>query len=142
MAEVLTQNAEPTVQQGSEPVANRPSSPVHSHFFKYYIHDSVDTLRFQLIGDLRAANVRELNGSWETARTTLNQRRFVIDVNQVYGSDVEGRKWLLHMKDVGATFLPGNYLDTGPHEKRAERDLEQESVKLSLLGRIMGLIRG
>lgn len=41
-------------------------------FFKYYIHDSVASCRFQLIGELSAPEVSELHGCWETAQTTLS----------------------------------------------------------------------
>ena len=140
MAEVLTQNAEFELQRGEETRAHRPTSLVRSHSFKYYIHDSVPTLRFQLVGDLRATNLAELNGSWETARTTLGLRRFVLDAIQLYSTDAEGRSWLVKMKDAGAAFLPATYLD--PATTAVKVQAESEAVCLSILGRLMGMIRG
>jgi hypothetical protein len=143
MAEVLTQNAESKLQRGEEIPANRPSSLVRSLFFKYYIHDSVPTLRFQLVGDLRASNVSELNGSWETARTTLSLRRFVLDVSQVYSTDDEGRNWLFKMREAGAAFLPMNYLESPSYRPKPSPAPERAAtVKPSLLGRVLGRIRG
>ena len=143
MAEVLSRNTEDKSLRGAESIAYRPSSLTRSLFFKYYIHDSVPTLRFQLIGDLRVAQVAELNGSWETARTTLLLRHFVLDVSQLYSADEAGRAWLRKMKEAGAQFLPQNYMDSAavsrdspPHPGRAE------TVCLSLLGRVLGKIRG
>jgi hypothetical protein len=140
MAEVLTQNAESELQLGEEPRANRPTSLVRSHSFKYYIHDSVPTLRFQLVGDLRATNLPELNGSWETARTTLGVRRFVLDASQLYSTDAEGRNWLVKMKELGAAFLPATYLE--PATVTVKMPEPVEAVRLSLVGRVMGMIRG
>jgi hypothetical protein len=143
MAEVLTQNAEKQQQRSAEAETNRPSSLLRSLSFKYYIHDSVSTLRFQLIGDLRAANVVELNGSWETARTTLQGRRFVLDVSQVFSTDDDGRNWLRRMNDAGANFQPPNYLESAVRVLTRERSTQPAAaVKLSLLGRVMGMIRG
>ncbi len=141
MAEVLSPIPQIKSQKGVESVANRPAGPSRSLPFKYYIHDSVPTLRFQLIGDLRAASVRELDGSWETARTTLNSRRFLLDVSQLFSADEEGRAWLFKMKDAGAQFEPASYLDS-PRKPSERRKTEQaEAVKLSLVGRVLGLFR-
>jgi hypothetical protein len=143
MAEVLSRNTEDKSLRGAESVANRPSSLTRSLFFKYYIHDSVPTLRFQLIGDLRAAQIAELNGSWETARTTLSLRRFVLDVSQLYSADEAGLAWLRKMKEAGTQFLPQNYIDSQSlNEDHAPRPEQAEPVCLSLLGRVLGKIRG
>jgi hypothetical protein len=141
MPEVLAPNLEAKISSSEQQNAtNRISSLARSLVFKYYIHDSVPTLRFQLIGDLRAANVRELNGSWETARTTLNNRRFLLDVNQLYSVDDDGRAWLIKMKESGAEFLPAKYMDS-PQTTSAPQVPEQVcAVKLSLLGRVLGLL--
>jgi hypothetical protein len=142
MAEVLSPNVEDRTKRGAESVANRPSSLSRSLHFKYYIHDSVSTLRFQLIGDLRAANVLELNGSWDTARTTLAGRRFLLDLNQLYSTDDDGQAWLSKMRHAGAEFLPADYMESA--SSRAARRIPEQTaeVNLSLLGRVMGLLRG
>jgi hypothetical protein len=142
MPEVLTQNAEAKLQRGEEPRANRPTSLVRSLSFKYYIHDSVAKLRFQLVGDLCAANVSELNGSWETARTTLGSRRFVLDIGQLFSSDSEGRGWLLKMGEAGAEFSPAAYLEFGEQNNDARIPEQVAAVRLSVVGRVIGMIRG
>ena len=82
----------------------------------------------------------ELNGSWETARSTLKQRRFLLDASQLYSADDEGCAWLLKMKESGAQFLPANYLESA-HSQKAPRTPEQvAAIKLSLLGRVMGYV--
>lgn len=142
MAEVLSPKSESSVKQGVAPGSNRPTSLSRSLFFKYYIHDSVSTLRFQLIGDLRTANVSELNGSWQTASTTLTKRRFLLDVAQLYSTDDQGHAWLARMKDLGADFHPANYLDSRKANSLVQPIPETLcAVKLSILGRVMGLFR-
>jgi hypothetical protein len=141
MPEVLTPNLEGKVNTTARQNATKSTSSLaRSLAFKYYIHDSVQTLRFQLIGDLRALNVHELHGSWETARTTLSSRRFLLDVSQLYSTDDDGRAWLVRMKDAGAEFSPANYMDSA-HGLKAPRTPERVcAVKLSLLGRVLGLL--
>lgn len=142
MPEVLSPNLEFKVNNTErQNGANRASSLARSLVFKYYIHDSVPTLRFQLIGDLRAAHVRELNGSWETARTTVNKRRLLLDVSQLYSTDDDGRAWLLKMRDAGAEFVPATYLDSQNHAPAPKIPEQTAAVKLSLLGRVLGRFR-
>lgn len=140
MPEVLSPNTEGKLQRGGESVANRVSSLARSLSFKYYIHDSVLTLRFQLIGDLRADQVAELDGSWETARTTLSLRRFVLDLSQLYSTDDAGRAWLRKMQDAGAQFLPQNYMESRFNQTSTQAPAQIETVRLSLLGRVLGRV--
>ena len=142
MAEVISPNAEAKSHARERTVANQPSGLTRSLGFKYYIHDSVSTLRFQLVGDLRSANVAELSGSWETARTTLGSRQFLLDLSQLYGTDDEGRTWLIKMQQSGAHFLPDNYLHLPADTSGARIQDRIAAVKLSLLGRVVGGIRG
>jgi hypothetical protein len=135
MAEVLS----PNLTLNAQTVANRPSSLSRSLLFKYYIHDSVSTLRFQLIGDLRTGNLMELDGSWETAQTTLGPRRFLLDLNQLFSADEAGRDWLLKMEQVGAQLLPANYMNAASNGIHPQIPEQTAAVKLSLLGRVMGL---
>lgn len=143
MAEVLSRNTEDESLRSAESFGYRPSSLTRSLCFKYYIHDSVPTLRFQLIGDLRVAQIAELNGSWETARTTLRSRRFVLDVSHLYSADEAGGAWLRKMKEAGAQFLPQNYMDSPGVSQNSPPHSEQSvTVCLSLLGRALRKIRG
>ena len=107
-------------EKASSPVAKTKSPSVvdaqariRSSAFKYYIHDSVDTLRFQLLGDLSERDVSELSGCWNTARTTLNQRKLVIDLRLLHSTDEGGREWLLSMANEGAIYWPDSYFRTG-----------------------------
>lgn len=135
---VLTQNAELKENRTEETPGNQLSNTVSSSSFKYYIHDSVATLRFQLIGDLRDGNVTELNGSWETAQTTLRLRRLVLDLCGLNSTDEHGKRWLLKMKEVGAAFLPDEYLEAGTTTPRAIR---LNGVKPGLMARIVAIFK-
>jgi hypothetical protein len=138
MATALTQDAELRENRTEEAQA-RPAIPPVSNSFKYYIHDSVATLRFQLIGDLRASDVTELNGSWETAQTTLALRRLILDLCQLDSADEHGRLWLLKMKETGAIFLPADYFETHAHPAAAVA--QNEGVELSLFGRMLAIVK-
>lgn len=135
---VLTQNAELKENRTEETQGNRVPNTVSSSSFKYYIHDSVATLRFQLIGDLRDGNVTELDGSWETARTTLRLRRLVLDLCALDSADEQGRRWLLKMRDVGAAFLPVEYFEMGTP---IPRPLISDGVKAGLVGRMLAIFK-
>jgi hypothetical protein len=136
---VLTQNAELKENRAEELQANRRATTVPSSSFKYYIHDSVATLRFQLIGDLRYADVTELNGSWETAQTTLGFRRLIIDLRRLGSVDEHGRRWLLRMKETGAAFLPAEYFDVGSPTTLTA--VLAEDAKPSLTDRMLAIFK-
>jgi hypothetical protein len=92
---------------------------------------------------LRSPNLAELMGSWDTARTTLKLRRFVIDVRQLYSTDDESCRWLLKMSQEGAAFLPANYWESeDPTNAPTRADSQGGPLELSLLGRMMGILRG
>jgi hypothetical protein len=80
---------------------------VRSLPFKYYIHDSIDACRLQLIGVFTAQNVKDLEGCWTTARTTLSQRKLVVDTVGLESVDEAGRMWLAVMVAEGANLLEG-----------------------------------
>lgn len=73
---------------------------------KYYIHDSIDALRFELCGELTEWDVAELNGCWNTAKTTLGSRRLILDVRRLKAADEGGSQWLQLMFTHGASFIP------------------------------------
>lgn len=83
---------------------------VGASLFKYYIHDGIEALRLQLIGELSEAEVTELDGCWRTARTTLGCRKLVIDVRTLAKVDEAGKRWLAAMAVEGASFVPDSYL--------------------------------
>lgn len=76
---------------------------------KYYIHDSTEAFRFQLIGDLREADIKELSGCWETAKSTFGNRKLVLDLRALRTTDENGKQWLLAMVREGAVCLPESY---------------------------------
>jgi hypothetical protein len=96
--------------------ANAATGPVtarvRSSSFKYYIHDSTDALRLKLIGEFTQADVTELNGCWRTARTTIGNRKLVLDLNTLVAVDEAGKQWLAAMSAEGACYVPEDYLLT------------------------------
>jgi hypothetical protein len=140
MPEVLTRQPESKRDRNEWLETKRPASRLSPSPFKYYIHDSVKQLRLQLIGDLRTSNVTELNGTWETAKTTLGQRRLVLDLRQLYSTDDEGRLWLAKMKDGGGACVPAAFFQMDGEMTANAAGQESGAVKLSLIGRLLGLI--
>ena len=129
------------LDSGKMPVtATDPRFRVRSSTFKYYIHDSVDTLRFQLLGDLSEHEVPELNGCWNTARTTLNKRKLVIDLRSLKSTDESGREWLLSMANEGATYLPESYFRTGLSGQNSSPN-SGGSRKIRILTRLVSIVR-
>jgi len=76
---------------------------------KYYIHDGTKAFRFQLIGELREADVKELTGCWQTAKSTFGSRKLVLDLRALRTTDDGGKEWLLAMVREGATCEPESY---------------------------------
>jgi hypothetical protein len=78
---------------------------VESSRLNYYIHDSVDSFRLQLLGSLKPEDLKELQGCWNTARTTLAGRKLIVDVTGLQQMDGSGREWLNAMAAEGASVL-------------------------------------
>lgn len=106
--------------------------------FNYYIHDSVTECRLQLLGDLTRAQVTELSGCWETARTTLGNRRLSLDVRRLKSADAEGKRWLEQMAKEGAVFMPETFLREAQVPTGKSTSETVAAIKLSLLGRVLG----
>ena len=81
--------------------------------FKYYIHDGVDACRMQLVGDLAEPEIQELNGCWTTAKTTLGNRKMLLDLRGVFKIDESARQWIISMVNSGAILLPEKFLANG-----------------------------
>lgn len=113
MAELPGETAPVQTKKTNSSSAADAKPRVRSSVFKYYIHDSVDTLRFQLLGDFSEADVAELNGCWHTAKTTLGARKLVIDLCSLKSTDESGKQWLLSMANEGAIYLPDSYFRVG-----------------------------
>ncbi len=111
---------------------------VRSSCFNYYIHDSTDACRFQLLGQLRADEIPELNGCWRTAKTTLGDRKLILDLQRLLSVDEEGRQWLSTMASEGANYVPDSYLRDGLAGKPAV----VQAAKAGVLGKLLSFFRG
>ncbi len=78
---------------------------VRSSRFNYYIHDSIDACRLQLIGELTGSDLPDLQGCATTARTTLDGRLLILDTLELSSTDEAGREWLDSMLADGAKLL-------------------------------------
>jgi hypothetical protein len=112
-------------------------SRVQSSTFKYYIHDSVSTCRLQLLGELGEKDLTELNGCWQTIKTTVRTRQLILDLRRLNGADTEGSRWLTNMATEGATYLPASYFDGTEASKKVSN-----KAKLNPFTRVLGLLRG
>ncbi len=128
----------PTTCESSSQRSSQEKTGVRSAFFKYYIHDSVPACRLQLIGELTEAQVPELNGCWSTARTTLGNRKLVLDVRGLKTADEAGRQWLVAMADEGATYVPESYLRGGLGSQAGTPD----GPRTRPFGRLLSILRG
>ena len=73
--------------------------------FKFYLHDSVEACRLQLLGPLSSRELKELSGCWNTAKTTLKARKLILDVSAVTSFDDAARKWIAAMIAEGALLV-------------------------------------
>jgi hypothetical protein len=104
MVETISEISEIATEQSAP--AKRPNRITCSSGFKYYIHDGIDACRFQLIGELTGPDVAELSGCWRTAKTTLRQRKLILDLRGLKSLDEAGTKWLRSMAAEGAEYVP------------------------------------
>jgi hypothetical protein len=133
----------PAANAAAQSSAAPSTSRVRPSSFKYYIHDSIGVLRLKLIGELRQADIAELNGCWRTAKTTLGKRKLVLDLESLRTVDEAGKQWLASMSAEGACYLPENYLMTciaGQHA--AEAEAAPVPAKHGLWKKLAGLLRG
>jgi ABC-type transporter Mla MlaB component len=85
----------------------RPNHISRSSRFKYYIHDGIEACRFQLIGELTGDDIAELQGCWRTAKSTLTNRKLILDLRGLNRLDDAGKNWLASMATEGAEYLEG-----------------------------------
>jgi hypothetical protein len=142
MVEPTGQSVQPA-KTPAQPSATRSTTRVRPSSFKYYIHDSIDVLRFKLIGELTQGDLQELNGSWRTAKTTLGRRKLVLDLQTLRTVDEASKQWLAGMSAEGACYMPENYLVTciaGQH--RSEVETAPPLQKAGFFRRLAFLLRG
>lgn len=138
MAEVPSKRTDKEFVPADPLTSSERKSPVRSSSLKYYIHDSTDACRLQLVGELTRRDIPELAGCWGTARTTLGDRKLVLDLQGLVTVDDEGRQWLAAMGGEGAIYAPDSYLRDGLAGKR----IEPEPVRLGLFGKLFSIFRG
>lgn len=128
-------------ERGNPATDSNQASRLHISALKYYIHDGTEAFRFQLIGDLRDADVKELSGCWETARSTFGSRKLVLDLNGLRSTDEAGKEWLLAMVREGAVCKPESYFRTNLADQALSSG--QASDKASgLLNKLTSGLRG
>jgi hypothetical protein len=80
--------------------------------FKYYIHDSTGQFRLELLGELTETGVADLTGCWHTAKSTVADRKLVLDLRGLKAVDEAGRQWLASMSMEGASYLPDSFFES------------------------------
>lgn len=111
-------------------------NPVRSALFKYYIHDGVECCRLQLIGEFTEVEVPNLNGCWNCVKTTVGQRKFVLDLEGLESADDAAKQWIVRMTAEGAIVVPENFLLDGPI---AAKPLP---LRNGFRARVLSLLRG
>lgn len=110
--------------------------------FKYYIHDSVEACRLQLIGEFTEQDVAELDGCWRTAKTIVGGRKVVLDLRGVTAVDETGKRWLASMGSEGARYVPETFLQKCISGAPIAASHQEPGAKSGLVGRLLGSLRG
>jgi hypothetical protein len=139
MADPEIENERVTPREFAVTEASQQKKAVRSACFKYYIHDGSDACRLQLFGEFTEADVSDLRGCWNTAKTTLDGRRFVVDVCNLNSADDIAKRWLLEMAAEGATFLPPTYLRDGIPDKESRA---KAAARAGIIARLVSFFRG
>lgn len=129
----------------SSGAAVAPSAQRYQSRLKYYIHDSIDALRLELTGELAEGDLKELNGCWRTAKTTLGRRNLLLDLRRLHAVDESGREWLNAMSaQENASFLPErpNHLQPAGQIDLRPAPAGDRNVKRYLLDKLLGFCRG
>lgn len=111
--------------------------------FKYYIHDSIESCRLQLLGHLTETDVPELKGCWQTARSTLISRKLILDLRGLTSVDDAGRQWLASMSTEGACYEPASFFETclAAHSQPISED-RRPGRNAGLLRKLISVLRG
>jgi ABC-type transporter Mla MlaB component len=83
------------------------SSPkyVRASKFQFYLHDRAEWCQLQLLGQLAAEDLPELQSCCNTVRTTLDGRKLVLDVRGLNAIDSAGEQWLAEKRTEGAEIV-------------------------------------
>ena len=115
---------------------NATNSPVTRSLLRYYLHDGADAFRFEFIGKLSAMDLRELDGCWRTAKSSVAGRKLHLDLRQITDIDDSGRQWLTEMLAEGAEYTVGRGFSEG-----LAQDLKLPATVASLSSPQNGLSR-
>src|SRR5882724_10086382 len=111
----------------------------YSPNFKYYIHDSIESYRLQLFGQVGEAEVAELASCGQTAKPTLGRRFLVLDLRDVKSIDDAAKTWLSQMIQEGARCLPESLLMDAMAGK-LDASVKEPVRARSALGRLLALV--
>jgi hypothetical protein len=78
---------------------------VKTNALQYYMHDGPTAFRFELAGNLNQEGVRRLNQDWNTASSTLGDRRLIVDLTFVTGVDEQARALITRWHREGARLI-------------------------------------
>jgi hypothetical protein len=118
--------------------AKRSGSLVRSSSFKYYIHDSSDAFRLELQGEFTEAEVTELSGCWNTARSSVGKRNLILDLQKLRRVDDAAKRWIAEMAQEGAIYLPESFL----RDALADHTPEPKTPKPGIWGKLLAIFRG
>lgn len=111
--------------------------------FKYYIHDAGDAFRLQLFGEMTETDVRELDGCWRTARTSIGNRKFILDLEGLKSVDDAGKRWLMSMASEGASYRPETFPRNGlVGQTAATRAQGKTAKKTGVFAKVLSLLKG
>jgi hypothetical protein len=136
MADPLIQNEGTETSKTPQAQNSGSRNPVRSACFKYYIHDGVDSCRLQLIGEFTETEVPNLDGCWNCVKTTINGRKFVLDLEGLDSTEDAAKAWIIRMTAEGAIIRPENFLLDGPVTPKPS------PVRNSIRARVLSLLRG
>jgi hypothetical protein len=127
MVETISERSEIAIERSAPVVpSNRTTC---SSAFKYYIHDGIDALRLQLIGELTEPHIAELSGCWRTAKTTLQKRKLILDLRGLKALDEAGTKWVSGMAAEDAECVPHELFQNGVYVPAASNTAIAENTR-------------
>jgi len=95
---------------------------------RYYMHDGPAAFRFELAGDLNAADAARLEQDWKTASAIVRNRTLIVDVSFVTGIDEAVRTLFRHWCAGGAEFAASSKPSHELVELITERPFAQEPM--------------
>src|ERR1700676_275930 len=72
---------------------------------QYYMHDGPTAFRFELAGHLNQAGALRLEQDWRTASSVIGDRKLIVDITFVTGTDERGTALLTRWHRQGALLI-------------------------------------